>query len=70
MDKGRSRQEIIDIINKVIALGYKNEKAKESKFNVSPRKGQSRPKVRFFSFTADNFYFEIGTSSFTNLSFR
>ena len=54
----------------MIALGYKNEKAKESKFNVSPRKGQSRPKVRFFSFTADNVYFEIGTSSFTNLSFR
>lgn len=69
-DKGSTRQEIIDIINKVISLGYKNEKTKEVKLGASPRKVQSKPKVRFFNFTADNFYFEIGTSSFTNLSFR
>jgi hypothetical protein len=56
-------------MNQVIALGYKNDKGKD-KYGMSPKKRQSKPKVRYFNFIANSFYLEIGTSSFANLSFR
>lgn len=59
----------MDIINKVIALGYKNEKGRVHTAS-SPRKVQPKPKVRYFSFQADQFRLEVGSSSFTGISFR
>ena len=60
---------MIEIIDKVISLGYKSDKQKD-KVMVSPRKGQSKPKVRYFKLKIGDFCLEIGTSSFTSLSFR
>ena len=34
------------------------------------RKVQSKPKVRYFKIKVDDFALEVGTSSFTSLSFR
>lgn len=58
----------MQVIDKVIALGYKNEKPKDKL--ASPRKTQSKPKVRYFKLKAGDFALEIGTSSFTSLGFR
>jgi hypothetical protein len=72
-DRGSDKKSIVEVMNKVIALGYKTEKGKERErgnTSSSPRKAQARPKVRYFSFQADGFRFELASSSFTNLSFR
>jgi hypothetical protein len=57
------------LIEKIIGLGHKNEKIKE-KYSVSPRKGQSKPKIRYFNIRIGDFYLEMGSSSFTALTFR
>jgi hypothetical protein len=47
----------MEVIDKVISLGYKSDKGKDKYKVASPRKAQSKPKVRYFSFQADGFHF-------------
>jgi len=54
----------------VIALGQKKEKKNDKYIVSSPRRALSKPKVRYFSISVDDFSLEVGTSSFTNLVFR
>jgi hypothetical protein len=68
-EQGHDKKAVVDIINKVIALGYKNEKGRVNTAS-SPRKVQPKPKVRYFSFQVDQFRLEVGSSSFTGISFR
>lgn len=71
-DQGNDKRSVVEVMNKVIALGYKNDKGSSGRGHTSssPRKVQSKPKVRYFSFHTDHFRFELASSSFTNLSFR
>lgn len=62
---------VAEVINKVVALGYRNEKGKERMLPASsPKKNQAKPKVRYFSLQADQFRLELASSSFTGISFR
>jgi hypothetical protein len=61
------REGIVEVIDKVISLGCKSDKQKSL---VGSRKVQSKPKVRYFKIKIDEFSLEVGSSSFTALSFR
>lgn len=65
--KANDESGIADIIEKVIAIGCKSDKPKSL---VGSRKVQPKPKVRYFRLRIDDFSLEIGTSSYTALSFR
>lgn len=68
-EQGSDKKAVVDIVNKVVALGYRQEKGRTLTAS-SPRKAQPKPKVRYFSFQADQFRLELASSSFTGLSFR
>ena len=66
---GDSKQSVVEVIDKVISLGYKSDKSKDKSLTGS-RKVQSKPKVRYFRITIGDFSLEVGTSSHTSFSFR
>ena len=70
-DHTTDKKTVVDVMNKVISLGYHSEKGKERMHPVSsPKKSQTKPKVRYFSFQADQFRLELASSSFTGISLR
>lgn len=68
--KGIDKESIIETIDRVIALGQKNDKKSEKHIVFSPKKMVAKPKVRYFSIRINDFNLEVGTSSFTGLVFR
>lgn len=65
-ERGETRERAREVIDRVIGLGSKGEKGKER----GGKKGQAKPKVRYFRVRAGEFSLEVGTSSYTGLAFR
>ena len=61
---GRTREEIEDVINQIEELGAKGKKIVDP--ILTKKKGQPKPRVRYFSLVIDDEILEIMTTSHTN----